>query len=623
MFSFERVKNYFNQPLRQTLARFAAFLPFEAADADQLSKRDRSLIALLKWALTVNDKISERSVTAFNEFIADQHPEADAGKLADHLRLCEPMAPPEAAMYLLPLGEVQRRQTVSGLVRLSLAAGSYDEEHRSQIAELAEALEIPDGMFNGMEQREVAESERRLKLVRSGTGLAVALIVLLVFILTATLLRSVIFGLILAYLCLPIEKMVERKLLKQHPFKAGEGKRGGKITSMVVGRIKRFVGNDSGEPADLSTPEMLHRNMLVGRACTISVAGMMLILLLAGTLAVGGGVSYVNSLRSTVRNWAEDRKQSELTQDGKVMADDINGSLMPGEVIPPPERTAEENFISDLRRDLDDVKAKFQNIPLVAWGVDEISKTLNDPEAQQKFFSTLLQKSGGILQFSLGMLSWFSGILLDVLLTVFFFSLFLKTVALNTDEHGKGLSFGNYLVRTIFNGRWLPEASEDTLLEGERIIGGVVYKLKAWLRGYLILISIDFIVYSSFFVLLDVPYALILGFIAGCGLLLPYIGPIVSALLTVLVTLALGGDSVSGLQIAGILTVYLIENGIVEQFFLYPAVIGEALGLTTLETIIVVLLGGYFAGITGMIFALPAAAIIKYLVPQAYRTIRR
>jgi predicted PurR-regulated permease PerM len=72
------------------------------------------------------------------------------------------------------------------------------------------------------------------------------------------------------------------------------------------------------------------------------------------------------------------------------------------------------------------------------------------------------------------------------------------------------------------------------------------------------------------------------------------------------------------MQILGIICIYLLQNGVIEQLFLYPAVIGESLGLTTLETIIVVLLGGIFAGITGMIFAIPAAAVLKYLVPQIY-----
>ena len=65
--------------------------------------------------------------------------------------------------------------------------------------------------------------------------------------------------------------------------------------------------------------------------------------------------------------------------------------------------------------------------------------------------------------------------------------------------------------------------------------------------------------------------------------------------------------------------VTIIHNGIIEQFFIYPAIIGESLGLTTLETIIVVLLGGIIAGIPGLIFALPVASVIKYLVPQIYR----
>ena len=83
--------------------------------------------------------------------------------------------------------------------------------------------------------------------------------------------------------------------------------------------------------------------------------------------------------------------------------------------------------------------------------------------------------------------------------------------------------------------------------------------------------------------------------------------------------MAVGGAGVSVLQIAGIIGIYLLHNGIIEQFFIYPAVIGESLGLSTLETIIVVLLGGIIAGIPGMIFALPTASVIKYLVPQIYR----
>ena len=97
---------------------------------------------------------------------------------------------------------------------------------------------------------------------------------------------------------------------------------------------------------------------------------------------------------------------------------------------------------------------------------------------------------------------------------------------------------------------------------------------------------------------------------------MPYIGPIISCLITLAVAVLTGCTEN---QILLVPVMYLIYNGCIEQFILYPAVIGDSLGLTTLETIIVVLLGAVFAGIPGMIFALPAASVIKFLVPQIYR----
>ena len=158
--------------------------------------------------------------------------------------------------------------------------------------------------------------------------------------------------------------------------------------------------------------------------------------------------------------------------------------------------------------------------------------------------------------------------------------------------------------------------TEEDIQETENIISEIVHKLKVWLRGYLSLMFIDFSVYSIAFYFLNVPYFLILGAIAGCGILLPFIGPILSASITCLVTLACG--DASAMQLLGIIGIYLMHNGITEQFILYPSVIGESLGLTTLETIIVVLLGGIFAGATGMILSIPAAAVLKYLVPRIF-----
>ena len=118
--------------------------------------------------------------------------------------------------------------------------------------------------------------------------------------------------------------------------------------------------------------------------------------------------------------------------------------------------------------------------------------------------------------------------------------------------------------------------------------------------------------------LLGVPYAVPLGMIAGITVLLPFLGPLISLGLTVIVCLATGQGSLTlCLTLVG---VYFVMNSIIEQLFLYPAFVGEALGLNILETLIVVLLGGLFAGIAGMIFAVPVASVLKFLIPRLYQS---
>jgi predicted PurR-regulated permease PerM len=269
---------------------------------------------------------------------------------------------------------------------------------------------------------------------------------------------------------------------------------------------------------------------------------------------------------------------------------------------------------------LDNVKHRFESLPLTRRILNKLSEYLADGKAEEQITSWLLKRSGGVWAFIGKFIAGFASFLLNLLLTFFFFSLLLNKLAMFINSRkDKRLRASSYLIQTVFNGKWLPQMSEENLREGDRIVGEVINKLRIWLRGYMTMIAIDFCVYTTAFIFLGIPYAPILGAIAAVGILLPYIGPISSALLTVLVTLAVGGADATVLQIVGALAVYLIHNGIIEQFFIYPWIIGESLGLSTLETIIVVLLGGILAGIPGMIFAMPVASVIKYLVPQIYR----
>jgi predicted PurR-regulated permease PerM len=254
--------------------------------------------------------------------------------------------------------------------------------------------------------------------------------------------------------------------------------------------------------------------------------------------------------------------------------------------------------------------------PEIRRGVEFLRRRLADEKTRKELAAVILRTTGGVVNFTASALGIAVGIISDIILSLVFGLLFLFKLAefCRTDSSSGRQS--EYLIRTVFNGKWLPVANENTIDEARSILSGTFMRLRIWVRGYLLLMLIDATVYTAAFFFFKVPYFPLLGIVAGCGILLPYIGPIIGCLLTVLVTLGLGDGG--GMQILGLLLFYGVYSGIIEQFILYPAVIGESLGLTTLETIVVVLLGAIFAGISGMIFALPAASVIKFIVPKIY-----
>ena len=592
---------------------------------------DRVVIALMKMVLLKNGRLNEQALDAFHSVLIRDYSESEVAEYVAALKSCAPVEPEAALLVLGDFSVEQQRQIIEVLIMLSLCSGEYTESKQEFIRSLADGM--PKGAidFDAVNQEVSREYHRRRNLVKSGAGVLIAVIVIVVFIMMATWLKSVLFGTILAYIFLPMEKYFERKLGEEKSFIH----RFFKAPDAVTRPLKRFAGRlRNQEESRLSADEVAQkkRQALISRATTLTVTTfivMVVVIIFAFTWISG---NYVAGLGSSVKKWAREKapppamvntpeEQSDAPLAVKYDAAEVQQeeNAAPEVTLPAMEHLPPVivKLANDLNQDLNNLKVRFQRLPLVSWGIEELAKLLQNPEAQQQIIKTLLEKSGGFLSFTASLLGKLVNLVLDLLLTVFFFSLILNKLALfaaNSSTRARS----DYLVRTVFNGKWLPGATEESLAEGERIISEVINKLRIWLRGYLLLMIIDLAVYTTTFILLDVPYPFVLGAIAACGILLPYIGPVASALLTLLVTLAVGGAEVSGLQLAGIVGIYLLENGLIEQFFLYPAIIGESLGLTTLETIIVVLLGGYFAGITGMIFAMPTAAVLKYLVPQIY-----
>lgn len=604
-----------------------------------------AVLSVFRRILESDGPLKESDLESLRQLLMHEHSPFEVDKLVAELKNQEPLSVEEAALALRQLPPTELERVLRAFLYLAVSTDVL-ERCTPLISDLAERTGFSARTIRRITDEITAEHLRRRRIIRSGAGILVALIVIAVFILTATLLRSVIFGLIAAYVMLPAEKYFERRLRE----KRGIGFHFFRFTDWLLAPLNHLSRKLRRRAAEPDPGELRRREnrRIIGRAVGLTCVLVTLVITMLAILFSSLTNHYVHNLSDTVRAWtaknltpekpaaaeppaapaetAGAKPEAEKRTDSGEPVPAEKGSLPAVPAAPAASQPLGSSFAQSSAQGLLDqaavylnhLRERFEKLPLVRFGLDQVSRIMQDESAQRELAGILLRRTGGLFSFTASVLGMIAALLADLLMTVFFFLLFLSKLAEFCGDGGSDGRQSEYLVRTVFNGSWLPGASEETIAEAQRIISGVIGRLRVWVRGYLTLMVVDATVYTTGFYLLGVPYFAILGPLAGCGILLPYIGPIASGTLTVLVTLAVGGGEVSGAMLAGIIALYLIYNGIIEQFILYPAVIGESLGLTTLETIIVVLLGAIFAGIPGMILALPAASMIKYLVPQIY-----
>ena len=129
-------------------------------------------------------------------------------------------------------------------------------------------------------------------------------------------------------------------------------------------------------------------------------------------------------------------------------------------------------------------------------------------------------------------------------------------------------------------------------------------KMGHWLQGQLFLaLVIGVLVYIGLS-LLGIRFALLLAIIAGILELVPYIGPVLSAIPAVI--LAFFQAPILALWV---LILYIVVQQL-ENYLLVPVIMKKVVGLNPVVVIIALLIGGKLLGILGIILAVPAAAVL-------------
>ncbi len=106
----------------------------------------------------------------------------------------------------------------------------------------------------------------------------------------------------------------------------------------------------------------------------------------------------------------------------------------------------------------------------------------------------------------------------------------------------------------------------------------------------------------------QIKYALVLAIIAAVFELIPFFGPILSAVPAVLLGFSIG--PVQGVMVAGL---YLVIQQF-ENHLIYPLVVRKIVGMPPIIAIIALIIGAQLAGFIGLILAAPVAMILLELL---------
>ncbi|HEN8713708.1 MULTISPECIES: AI-2E family transporter [Pseudomonas] len=139
--------------------------------------------------------------------------------------------------------------------------------------------------------------------------------------------------------------------------------------------------------------------------------------------------------------------------------------------------------------------------------------------------------------------------------------------------------------------------------------------LGAFVRGQLMVMLALGVIYSAGLMLVGLELGLLIGMLAGLAAIVPYMGFIIGIGAALVAGLfQFGGDLYPML---GIVAVFMVGQAL-EGMVLTPLLVGDRIGLHPVAVIFAILAGGELFGFTGVLLALPVAAVIMVLLRHVH-----
>lgn len=148
--------------------------------------------------------------------------------------------------------------------------------------------------------------------------------------------------------------------------------------------------------------------------------------------------------------------------------------------------------------------------------------------------------------------------------------------------------------------------------DGRAILKEIDTALSQFIVGRVLLNLILGVMMYIGFLIIDLPYALLLSLISAVLNLIPYVGALIATVPVVIVALTVS-PSIAIWSVVIIVIAQQIQDNI-----LSPVIYGKQLDIHPLTTVILLLIGAEFFGIMGVILAIPAYMVIKIILVHIY-----
>jgi predicted PurR-regulated permease PerM len=157
---------------------------------------------------------------------------------------------------------------------------------------------------------------------------------------------------------------------------------------------------------------------------------------------------------------------------------------------------------------------------------------------------------------------------------------------------------------------------EKQRIEGKKILSDMDVKLSSYIQGQILVsLCVGILMYAGFLII-GIEYSLILALIAMFTNVIPFVGPWIGTVPALIVAIIH-----SPFMIVKVLIVIVV----VQQFesnFISPQIMGKKLAVHPLTIILLLIVAGRFAGIIGMLLAVPTYAVCKVVIGHTYRLLK-